>query len=118
VETVDRTAASLPGQSGGLEFREIEPLAEEVLGERVPTGGCIAAAERLGGRLVEVSFGQILAGGLGVGRAQLLGIELLGGRVRRDQPVTSAAGAVGGRTAPLGVPVAEDNRGPVADGLV
>ncbi len=90
VETVDRAAPSLPGQSRGLEFGEVEAPAEEVLGERVPAGGCVAAAERLGGRLVEVALGQVVAGGLGVGRAQLLGIELLSGRVRRDQPGTRA----------------------------
>ena len=101
VEAVDRAAPTLPGQPRRFEFLELEALADQVFGQRVPARGRKAATElsRRGG--VEVSLGEVLAGRCGFLGFQCGGIEFDGCGIGGHQPTATApipldAGAAAG----------------------
>ena len=118
MKAIHRAAPPLPGQPGRLELLELETLAQQVLGQRVPPRRCEAAPEpgrRLG---VEVPVDQVLAGRAGLLGGQGLGVELLRRGVGRQQPAAAAPVTldVGRRAARVGDGVA-DAVGEQFDGL-
>ncbi|SHW87634.1 Uncharacterised protein [Mycobacteroides abscessus subsp. abscessus] len=108
VEPVHRATTTLPGQPGGLQLLEGESLAQQVFCQGVPARRRESTAEPLGRVGVEVPVHQVLPGGSGLGRLQRLGVELLRGGVRGEQPAAAAL-----------VPLHIGGRRPlVADGVV
>ena len=96
VEAVHRAATAFPGQPGSLEFLELEALADQVFGQRVPARRGEAAAE-LGRRSgVEVAFGEIAPRRCGLLGFQCGGIEFLRGGVGGGQSAATAAVALHG----------------------
>jgi hypothetical protein len=87
VEAIDQSPARrLAGQAGQRQLRTGETFGEQVLGEHVPSGRRVAAAECLCHGLVESALGEELAGFHRVSCVQLLGVEALRLGVRLDQP--------------------------------
>ncbi|NCL73462.1 hypothetical protein AIIKEEIJ_00899 [Rhodococcus sp. YH1] len=117
MEPVDGSAAPLFGQPGGLELGELEATGEQVLGEGIPAVGGVTAPEHLGRGLVEAALGQVVPRRLRAGRTQLLGVELLRGRVGGDEPGAGAPVALHRRTAALVVEGVADPVGELLDGL-
>ena len=117
VEPVDRAALALLADPGGDELGDLEPLAHQDLRQGVPPRGGVAAAEGGRRRGVEAALGEVGAGRLGLGFAELRGVELLGGGVHRDQPGPGAAVALdAGAPALVGQRVAHP-LGQALDGL-
>ena len=101
VEPVDRALPALPGQPALDQLRQLEAAAQQVLGQLVPAGRRVPAAERRRGRLVEPALGEELARLDRVRRAQLLGVELGRRAVRVDEPGAGALVPLPARRAAL-----------------
>jgi hypothetical protein len=108
VEPVDRAAPALLGQPGLDQLVHAEPGGQQVLGQHVPAGRGVPAAEPGGRGGVEAAAGQEPQRGRRLGGAQLLGVELGGPLVGVQQPGAGAAVALDRTAAALvGQPVAE-----------
>ena len=94
VEPVDRATAALLGEPRLHQLVQAEPGGEQVLGEPVPAGGGVPAAERLRGGAVEPARLEELDGRGRLGGAQRGGVELGRLLVRLQQPRPRAAVAL------------------------
>ena len=90
MEHVDGAALAHFGQAGLLEFLEGEAHADEVLSERVPALGSVAALEVVNDLLGEAAVEEEISSRRGLGGFELLAVEVVGCLVRLDKALAQA----------------------------